>query len=268
MAGDFNPRTGKFRPAFPVKSAALTKATRATTKNERLKALKRVADTNNRARPENSVMATHRDMAEHDTSLLEAIMLGNWAQTILRDISDKHKRANFLCFFPLLAKLKEQLDQEDAEGFWDDERARSWIVVETSNFSVETLKSALANFVSLGEAFFVSTDGATLSKAIHYAQEYFRLLIEQDTKTWLRDDLSVQDGLAFVDFCLGSFDKFLVGMAIAGEDFQTSNAVAEEKLDEVQAGQYEKALRNIEEDLEEIRTAIRRNKVNLPTFSY
>ncbi|KAL7542697.1 hypothetical protein ACHAWF_007230 [Thalassiosira exigua] len=70
MAGNFNKATGKFGPAFPVKTAALIKAIIATTKNERLKALKRVADSDNRARPENSVMATHRDMAEHAASLL------------------------------------------------------------------------------------------------------------------------------------------------------------------------------------------------------
>ncbi|KAL7539114.1 hypothetical protein ACHAWF_006297 [Thalassiosira exigua] len=202
MAGAFDKATGKFKPAFPIKTAALIKACLASTKNEHLRALKRVANSNNRVCPENSVMATHRDMEEHDTFLLEASMLGNWAQTILQDIFDKHKRANFLCFFPLLAKLKDQLEQEDAKGFWDDEHARSGIVVETGNFSVETLKSALANFVSLGTAFFVSTDTASLSKAIHYSQEYFRLLIEQDTKSWLRDGLTDQDALTFANYCV------------------------------------------------------------------
>ena len=102
MAGTYNEKTGEIESlALADPTEAMLLAQKKTTVGERAACIKRVLDTNNKARPANSTRALFRNMTNHDIVLANAVARGLWS-TVPREAMDgKHTEASIFALIPL-----------------------------------------------------------------------------------------------------------------------------------------------------------------------
>ena len=111
-----------------------------------------------------SVMATHRDMADHDNQMVHQLSLGHILQQPMKVLNEKHIKLGIFHWLPLSAKKlrtnKEAFERTEARAGHravDDDPCIELILPEHMTGLGEAFKM-LCKFVSDSDAIFVSTD--------------------------------------------------------------------------------------------------------------
>ena len=269
MAGEINVKTGVITNlAFATPTAAYQKACALPSKEEKTRELGRMLNSNNVDRPANSIRATQRNMKKHDDNLVSNLASGNWSTQATTVINGKSNQVTVAAFIPLLDEVVETLLQENNAASFEAATSqaskagdkRTWIATSAVELDHHVMKSMLANIESASQTMYVTDDPDKKSFAILYAQVLCDLLIETETEEWLRKHNTPQEKKQFCIFLLARFDKFLSGLAAAGQNYVNHAAIVEADIDKVKVKPYEEATMNMAEDITEIRKMIRRNQ--------
>ena len=101
MAGTYNKKTGDITTlAVPQPTEAMKLGQKKTTITEHASFIKRVLDTNNKNRPDNSTRALFRNMTNHDSVFAISIAKGLWSTTPRETMDGKHTEASIFALIP------------------------------------------------------------------------------------------------------------------------------------------------------------------------
>ncbi len=271
MAGVLDKKKGEITSlAIPTTTQAFTQALKQTTIAERARKLKRMLDTNNRARPAGSTNAVFRDMANHDINLVKVLVTGDFSQVPIADISAKIKEFNVAGCLPHLQDLIDRLNEEQIDQSFDESvghedattagSKRKSIAISVDNLSFDALKSMFANFESIGQTIFVCDSPGIKPFVVIYAGEMLSFLLLDTTKRWFAAKNTPETQVNFVFFVLQRFDEFLCKMAMAGEDFQNHEAIEQGNIAGVSKEKFEEATEAIADNLSEMKKLVSRGQ--------
>jgi len=168
----------------------------------------------------------------------------------------------FLCFFPLWDETTGILTAEaNANNLAaDDANARDYVLNDTTRFSIMTLKNALANCHNFTIAIFVSTAALVTPKLAYYALLFFNTLNDSPAILWL-NKLDPVDTHLVIDFVVYAFERFLCNLAQAVEFHSNYEAIKADEFQKINTELFVRALLNIEDAHDELRSAIRKEEV-------
>ena len=267
IAGVLDVKEGEITSlALPTITEAYKGALKQGTIQERARRLKRMLDTNNRARPAGSTSAIFRDMAAHDPTLVKVLVTGEFAQAPITDINAKAKEFNIAACLPHLQDLVDRLREEQVNEEFDQSMGhedsagskRKFIVVSLDNLSFESLKSMFANFESIGQTMFVCDVPGMKPFVVIYAGEMLAFLIKESTKKWFVSKNTAETQGNFIFFVLQRFDEFLCMMSAAGEDFTNHDAIEDENVAGIDTEKFAEATLAIADAIKDLKKMVSR----------
>ena len=269
IAGTIDVKEGEIAAlAIATMTEAFKGALSKATITERARKLKRMLDTNNRARPQGSTSAIFRDMANHDPNLVKVLVTGEFAQSPMTDINAKVKEFNIAGCLPHLQELIERLREEQVseefdhsvghEGKGSAGSKRKYIVVSLDNLSYDSLKSMFANFEAIGQTMFVCDVPGKKPFVVMYAGEMLTFLLKEATRTWFVSKNSTETQGNFIFYVLQRFDEFLCKISVAGEDFTNHDAIEADDVASVDKEKFSEATEAIADDIKELKKMISR----------
>ena len=130
---------------------------------------------------------------------------------------------------------------------------RTHIACAVITVSLHGFKTALANFISDGEAMFVGTTPGRQPFAILFAKDLFDILINEATTTWFDKHNNDHEKREFLFFLHEMFMLLLCGLAWAAEDFNTALCLQLNTVEHAAKEEYEKATMNMADDIREVK---------------
>ena len=254
---------------LPTPTNAYADANTMSTLEERTDSLKRIADTANDSRPPGEIVSivAARCMPHHDIQLCRQILLGNWNQAPIQQLSDRPVSITIFQFLPLNHDDAALLRREHEEGEIDEilnadtqgtRPRRITLIAPTKIYGIESVKKMIANFVVLSESLWVSSEGeANTPMLSRILRAVFAYLHETDFVDYYVK-LSRDDRDNFVYHLLTRLDKMVAKIARAANEFSTLNAVKLERADAINITAFRTAVIAFAEDFRHIRRTVDR----------
>ena len=248
---------------LPTPTNAYADANTMPTLEERTDSVKRIADTANDTRPPGEIVSivAARCMPEHDKQLCRQILLGNWNQSAMQQLSDRPVLITIFQFLPLNHEDAALLRREHEEGEIDDilnadiqgtRPRRINLIAPNRVYGVESIKKMIANFVAMSESLWVSSEGDANTPIIsRVLRAVFTYLHESEFVDYYMK-LSRDDRDNFAYHLLTRLDKFVAKLARAANEFPTLNAVKNGRADAIEIASFRTALIAFAEDFKHI----------------
>ena len=193
--------------------------------------------------------------------MVKSLVMGDIATEPSYNLEAKSGQVSFASWWELnkdvlkgLTNEQQQENAEDAVGENEANRStkRTHIACAVITVSLHSVKTALANFISNGEAMFVGTTPGRQPFAILFAKELFNIIIDEATTTWFDDHNNDQEKREFVFYLHDMFMLLLCGLARAAEDFNTATCLQLDTVQHAPKEDYEKATMNMADDIKEV----------------
>ena len=235
---------------MPVPTAGFVECCEKKTKEEKVVSFGQLANSCNKERPPGDKRCHFRDMDLHDEVMLKNAVAGNYAQKVEFDLDKPSGQVQFRNFWALdegalmsMAEEKQKRDAEEAVGELDANRGTKRSYIETAAFemTLDGIRGAIANQLSIGEAKYVCTNPGTTPLMVQFGKYMIDWTLEAPTIKWFKnknDDIQKREMI----LCLhGIAEGLMCGMASAAEEFTTASLLRKNTTVNMSKEDYETA---------------------------
>ena len=235
---------------MPVPTAGFVECCEKKTKEEKVVSFGQLANSCNKERPPGDTRCLYRDMELHDEVMLKNSVAGNYAQKVEDDLDKASGQVQFRNFWALdecslvsMAEEKQKRDAEDAVGEIDANRGIKRSHIETAAFdmTLDGIRGAMANLLSIGEAKYVCTNPGATPLMVQFMKYMMDWTLEAPTVKWFKNknnDIQKREMI----LCLhGIAESLMCGMASAAEEFTTASLLRKNTTVNMSKEDYETA---------------------------
>ena len=265
---------------FPEPTDAFKRLFELTTKDERVRSLKNMLDTNNSMRPpgsEHNMLIMSRDYDDVDILIPTAIITGIYAKTEIKDMKSAstqftliHFRATGKDTAIALRKERSAYQLEDAVGETEANKSKKRTTFSSTEIftDLDSVASFLANVISAFQAMFDCADTRVPLRPLLYncIMTLFNLVTSRKTKDWFKDHAGKMP--LFPTYIALLSDKLFVGFVKSAENYTNQCAAKDGAVTKLDTDDLSKTIGTFYNIIKEIKKYVDYDKrwVDYPAF--